>query len=142
MPPSANITVKDFNIVTIEDIGPIDETLTLQLEDSSKPVNNVKDVRVKGIDKFDTYSICFKSKRQGKIKGDEDDGEMGECIHCSTMQAISVEQTGVTATLCIQPPNGRVIKLRAFDHVLRHRRSQWLYYTKVTFKSPTIHSPT
>ena len=45
---------------------------------------------------------------------------MGECVRCGTIQAISAEQTGVTATLCLQPQSGRVIKLRAFDHILKN----------------------
>ena len=75
---------------------------------------------MKGIDKFDTYTICFKPTCQSKIKQDEEDEEMGECVRCGTIQAISAEQTGVTATLCLQPQSGRVIKLRAFDHILKN----------------------
>ena len=111
---------KRSNIVPIEDIGPLDETLAVQLGESSKSLNQVKDVRVKGIEKFDTYPICFKPACQGKIKHDEEDAEMGECVRCGTIQAISAEQTGVTATLCLQPQSGRIIKLRAFDHVLKN----------------------
>lgn len=50
---------------------------------------------------------------------DEDDEEMGECVRCSILQTVSTEQIGVSATLCLQPPSGRVLKLRAFDHVLK-----------------------
>ena len=110
---------KKSNIAPIEDIGPVDKTLTVQLGESSKPLSNVKDVRVKGIDKFNTYPICFKSKCQGKVKHDDNDEEVGECVRCGAMQAISAEQTGVTATLCLQAQSGHVIKLRAFDHVLK-----------------------
>lgn len=91
----------------------------MQLGEGSHTLNSVKDVRVKGIEKFDMYPICFKSKCQDKVKPDEDDEEMGECVCCGTLQVISDEQTGVTATLCLQPQNGQVIKLRAFDHVLK-----------------------
>ena len=63
-----------------------------------------------------TLSVSY----HGKIKQDEDDEEMGECIRCDTIQAISAEQTGVTTTLCLQPQSGQVIKLRAFDHVLKN----------------------
>ena len=56
-------TVKKSNIIPIEDIGPLDETLTVHLGDTSKPVSNVKDVRVKGIEKFDTQSVSSRSAR-------------------------------------------------------------------------------
>ena len=56
------------HIVSIEDIGQLNETPTVQLDESSKSLNHVKDVHVKGIEKFDTYPICFKSTYQGKIK--------------------------------------------------------------------------
>ena len=64
----------------------MDEDLPIKMAANNTPLKNINNVKVKGIDKFDTYPICFKSKCQGKVAEDNDDEDMGKCLRCGTIQ--------------------------------------------------------
>ena len=76
----------------------------------------VLNVRIVGVQKFDTYSACFKCA--AKLNVDEEDVEMGECVKCRMIQCISERCKSVMATLMVKTESGNTHILRVFDKVI------------------------
>ena len=84
---------------------------------SNEDVQNLKNVKVIGVQNFDTYSACLKCG--GKVKIDEDDDDMGEYMRCSMVQCISECRKSATASLTLKILDvGETKVLSAFDKVL------------------------
>ena len=88
-------STKGSIIKAIPDIGQVDEQTQPRMSADATPGKHLKDVKVVGLQKFDTYAICFKCSSNLKVAVDEDDEEMGECVRCKMIQRISdAEVTG------------------------------------------------
>ena len=110
-------STKGSIIKAIPDIGQVDEQTQPRMSADATPGKHLKDVKVVGLQKFDTYAICFKCN--SKVAVDEDDEEMGGCVRYKMIQRISDAEKGVMATLTLKPQGGKTITLRAFNKVLK-----------------------
>ena len=96
-------SIKGSLIKEIQDIGKVVQDQT-QLEVITGPTRttHIKNVKVVGVQKFDTYNACFTCN--GKIIADDKDEEIGECAKCQTIQCIGEAETqAVMATLILKP---------------------------------------
>ena len=112
-------SIKGSLIEAIPDIGKVIDTQA-QEEMSAGPTRTkyIKNVKVVGVQKFDTYTACLKCK--GKVMMDDKDEEIGECAKCKTVQCISEgDNLAAMATLILKPESAKPITLRAFDGVLK-----------------------
>ena len=75
-------------------------------------VNNLKNVRIVGVQKLDTYYQCLKCA--AKVTEDDD---VGECLRCSMVQNLSHCHTGVMACVIVKSENN-ILTLRVFDKVV------------------------
>ena len=87
----------------------------METSTDANPGKHLKDVKIIGLQKFESYSACFKCK--GKIAVDQDDDEMEQCMRCNMIQCISNEESATMATLTLKPLSGKVITLKAFDKI-------------------------
>lgn len=104
---------QNSQIAEIDDIGVIEvHEDDEEQEGAASSWQHWDDVRVIGVDKFESYAACLKCT--GRVVADGEDHDLGECTKCQMIQSIDDCNRIITALLMLKSVHGERVALWAF----------------------------